>query len=84
MILDATNQKQAINEYAKIGSNGFLGRNILLEMFFFCVFWLFLFFVFVFFSQKKGNLVVGSVRVAAGRKRNSIFVFSGAQSLPKR
>lgn len=36
------------------------------------------------FSQKKGNLVVGSVRVAAGRNRNSIFVFSGAQSLPKR
>lgn len=28
MILDTRNQKQAINEYAKMGSNGFLGENM--------------------------------------------------------
>lgn len=39
MILDATNQKQAINEYAKMESNGFWGEEYLLKcVFFLCLF----------------------------------------------
>lgn len=47
MILDATNQKQAINEYAKMGPNGFLGEKYFLKCFR----------VFLSFRQKKHNLV---------------------------
>lgn len=43
MILEATNQKQAINECAKMGSNGFWGKKILLE---------FVFYFFVYFSEE--------------------------------
>lgn len=52
MILDATNQKQAINEYAKMESNGFWGEKYFLKCFFF-------FFGLYFLCQKKCNLVEG-------------------------
>lgn len=65
MILDATNQKQAKNEYAKMESNGFWGEKYLLK--------------YVFFPRKK-NVIW---RWWEGEKRNSIFVFPGAQSCLK-
>lgn len=74
MILDTTNQKQAINEYAKMGSNGFWGEKYLLK----CVFSLSLS-----FSQKKNAIWRWWCLRQQGEKRNSIFVFPGAQSCLK-
>lgn len=67
MILDSTNQKQAINEYAKMGSNGFWGGKYLLK----CVFVLS-------FSQKNCNLVVvvGGGGVYGSKKKKDLLYLS--------
>lgn len=73
MILDATNQKQAKNEYAKMGSNGFWGGKYLLKCFFALS-----------FSQKNCNLVVVGVFMAARRKKTFYICLSSGTKLPKR
>lgn len=75
MILDAANQKQAINEYAKMESNGFWGGKILVEI---C------FFLCLFLPKKKCNLAVVGVFTAAGRKKKFYIWLSRGTKLPKR
>lgn len=76
MILDATNQKQAINEYAKMGSNGFWG-----EKYFVIFFWVFFFFCL--FLRRNIIRLAGDVYGSMRKQKSYICVFRDTK-LPKR